>query len=166
MGIKYLSSTGVSWLIEKVKAIQTSLTALTSRVSTNETNITNDTKTYKSVGATFKPYASSTYSTDNAVQVTLWRTGNTVYCRISSVASLPSYSASTGFSEYTIPSGYRPVADTALTYPCISGSNVLGYGSWGITTAGKMYIRGNQCAKQWTERHAAGSWITADSYPS
>lgn len=114
----------------------------------------------------FKPYATSEYSENNWAQVSLRRQGQFVFCYIKCEASLPAVSAETGFKEYTIPNGYKPKFPVEICYPCVSGSTVGGFGAWGFTTDGKMYVKANECVKQWYGRYASGCWLTTDDYPS
>lgn len=114
----------------------------------------------------FSIYATSEYSTNNWVEVTLMRQGNVVCCFVKSAASLPAYSANSGFKEYSIPDGYKPAGYVRAVYPCMSATTCLGYGSWGFTQTGGMHIQSNQADKQWCERYANACWITNDDYPS
>lgn len=119
-------------------------------------------KTY-SASKTFSPFKSS--SSSNTMTVRCERYGRVVVCYITATLLLPVQSSS-AFSEYTIPSGFRPSQNAYMHYISISNNSNKGTGGWKVDTSGGISIYYNTNTTDLVERTVTMTWITNDDYPT
>lgn len=95
----------------------------------------------------------------NDLEVSLWRYGKIVVCRIYCLLQV-NVTSSSNLSEYTIPKEYRPSQAQRASYLCWSGTSMIGQGMWLVGTDGGIQIAKNTNTTQYCERHVTMVWET------
>ena len=110
-----------------------------------------------------KPW--SGYDSSNNMSIYLYRVGYAVFMLIVATLKIP-VTGTSAISEYTIPSGYRPIANTYV--PCVCGGTAAyaGVMNWVIYSSGAIGVESNSYTSANTVRYASGSWPTRNSFPS